>query len=134
MKSIEKEDGRQAKDFSYDALPADSRPTGRPELLLKDVVEQDMTSFNISPNEWQSVTCNRNYFARNEQILSKFHCRRRRYLQAGHDRWCQSRNDAVSHFSGDSKNMQPKTTRPVGLSVKWSKIKSFKAQRYVGFF
>ena len=53
------DDGRIPKDLLYGELASGKRPTGRPQLRLKDVCKRDLKALAINPNGWEAAAADR---------------------------------------------------------------------------
>nr|XP_045620065.1 glutamate receptor ionotropic, kainate glr-3-like [Procambarus clarkii] len=54
---IRKEGGRTPKDLLSGKLASDKRPTGTPQLRLKDACKRDLKPLNIDINTWEAPDC-----------------------------------------------------------------------------
>ena len=53
------EDGRIPEDLLYGELATGKRPTGRPQLHLKDICKRDVKARAFNTDTWETLACDR---------------------------------------------------------------------------
>ena len=70
---VRMDDGRIPKDLIYGELVQGKRPTGRPQLRLKDICKRDLKALNIDQNNWEATALERSAWRQTVQEgLTKF--------------------------------------------------------------